>query len=266
MPILPRPDVDLYYEISGEGPPLLLIPGMLSDSASWLPVIPLLTPYFTLIRVDNRATGRMQDCGPFRLEECVKDIAALLEHLDLKDVHVAGHSMGGFLTLMLADRAPERLASVSLLTSAPTNGPRNFLLFDQALRMRRTPDLPEGFWLRNLFPWFMSPAFFSDPANLDASIAASYAYPFAQTTDSMQLQLEALTGFDAAPYVKPLPCRAQAILGANDLLFNEADAKEALAPIPNLTISTIEDAAHSIHWEQPHKVAEALRSFALNAP
>ncbi|GGA07966.1 alpha/beta fold hydrolase [Neptunicoccus cionae] len=266
MPTLPRPDVDLYYEISGEGPPLLLIPGMLSDSASWLPLIPLLAPHFTLIRVDNRATGRMQKCAPFTLEDCVNDIAALLDHLDLNEVHVAGHSMGGFLTLMLADRAPKRLASISLLTSAPINGPRNFLLFDQALQIRRNADLPEGFWLRNLFPWFMSPAFFSDPAYLDASIAASQAYPFAQTADSMELQLNALTGFNATPYVKPLPCPAQAILGANDLLFSEFDAKEALAPIRDLKISTIKDAAHSIHWEQPQNVAEALRYFALNAP
>ncbi|WP_069300782.1 alpha/beta fold hydrolase [Neptunicoccus sediminis] len=266
MPILPRPDVDLYYEISGEGPPLLLIPGMLSDSASWLPVVPLLSPHFTLIRVDNRATGRMQDCGPFTLADCVDDIAALLDHLHLTDVHVAGHSMGGFLTLMLGERAPDRLASVSLMTSAAINAPRNVLLFEQALAMRQNTSLPEGYWLRTLFPWFMSPAFFSNPANLDAAIAASHAYPFAQTPGAMELQLNALTGFDASKHVRPLPCRGQALLGANDLLFPETDAREALGAFADISITTVPDAAHSIHWEQPRKVAEALRSFALNAP
>ncbi|MDR6264745.1 alpha/beta hydrolase [Roseobacter sp. N2S] len=266
MPTLPRPDVDLYYEISGEGPPLLLIPGMLSDSASWLPVIPLLSPHFTLIRVDNRATGRMQNCGPFTLTDCVKDIAALLDHLDLKDVHVAGHSMGGYLSLMLAEHAADRLASISLMTSAATNGPRNFLLFEQALSLRQNTNLPTGFWLRNMFPWFMSPSFFTDPSLLDGAITASQAYPFAQSVDAMQLQIKALTGFDAADHCNPLPCRAQAILGANDLLFPETDARKALAAIPDLTIKTIPDAAHSIHWEQPQKLAEALKTFALNAP
>lgn len=266
MPTLPRPDVDLYYEISGEGPPLLLIPGMLSDSASWLPIIPLLTPHFTLIRVDNRATGRMQNCAPFTLTDCVEDIVALLDHLDLTDVHVAGHSMGGYLTLMLAERAPKRFASISLLTSAPVNGPRNFLLFEQALALRKNTSLPTGFWLRTLFPWLMSPAFFKDPMKLDGAIMASQAYPFAQSVEAMQLQINALTDFDAANHTKPLPCRAQAILGANDLLFPEADARQALASIPNLKISTIKDAAHSIHWEQPLKLAEALKTFALNTP
>ena len=266
MPTLPRPDVDLYYEISGDGPPLLLIPGMLSDSASWLPVIPLLAPHFTLIRVDNRATGRMQNCGPFTLTDCVDDIAALLDHLDLTDVHVAGHSMGGYLSLMLAKRAANRLASISLMTSAATNGPRNFLLFEQALILRQNTSLPAGFWLRTLFPWFMSPSFFTDPSLLDGAITAAQAYPFAQSLNAMQLQINALTQFDAADHSNALPCRAQAILGANDLLFPEADARQALAATPNLKITTIPDAAHSIHWEQPQKLAKALKTFALNTP
>ena len=266
MPTLPRPDVDIYYEISGEGPPLLLIPGMLSDTASWLPVIPLLAPHFTLIRADNRATGRMQKCGPFSLTDCIDDIAALLDHLSLSDVHVAGHSMGGYLSLLLAERCPDRLASISLLASAATNGPRNFLLFEQALALRKNANLPTGFWLRTLFPWLMSPGFFNDPTQLDGAISASQAYPFAQSVEAMELQINALTGFDAANHTKPLPCRAQAILGANDLLFPEADARQALAAIPNLKISTIQDAAHSIHWEQPRKLAEALKTFALNTP
>ena len=166
MPTVSRPDVDLYYEISGDGPPLLLIPGMLSDSATWMPMLPFLEPHYTLIRVDNRATGRMQDCGPFILPDCADDIAALADHLDLKDLHVMGHSMGGYLTLMLADLIPDRLASLTLLTSAATNGHRNFILFQHALKLYQDPNMPAGFWLRNLFPWLMSPSFFANPNNL----------------------------------------------------------------------------------------------------
>lgn len=261
MPILSRPDVDLYYEISGGGPPLLLIPGMLSDSATWLPLLPFLEPHYTLIRVDNRATGRMQDCGPFTLPDCAADIAALTEHLDINDLHVMGHSMGGYLTLMLADLIPGRLASLTLLTSAAANGHRNFILFQHALKLYQDPNMPAGFWLKNLFPWLMSPSFFANPNNLENAIKASLAYPFAQTAASMERQTHALTGFANRDPETPLPCRAQAILGDRDLLFPEPDARAALAPIPNLEINTIKNAAHSIHWEQPADVAKALMSF-----
>jgi pimeloyl-ACP methyl ester carboxylesterase len=203
----------------------------------------------------------MQDCGPFILPDCANDIAALAEHLDLTDLHIMGHSMGGYLSLMLADLIPTRLASLTLLTSAATNGHRNFILFQHALKLYQDPNMPAGFWLRNLFPWLMSPSFFADPNNLDNAINASLAYPFAQTAASVKLQIKALTGFQNRDPKKPLPCCAQAILGDRDLLFPEPDARAALAPIPDLEIHTIKDAAHSIHWEQPADVAKALITF-----
>lgn len=250
----------LPYEVSGKGPPLLLIGGMLSDSATWLPVLPLLEPHFTVIRPDNRATGRHQDVAPFTLPDCADDLAALLDHLNLKDVHVAGHSMGGYLTLMLADRAPDRLASLSLLASAAVNGHRNFELFNQVLKLRRAAD--DGFWLRVLYLWLQSPAFFADPQNLDDVIAAVANYPYAQSLTAMELQIDALTGFAQRPPNTPLPCPIQAVLAGRDLLFPEPDARAALAPIPGLEVHAIAEAAHSIHWEAPAEVAAHLRRFA----
>ena len=71
MPVLERDDLELHYEIEGDGPPLLMIAGMASDSASWAPLVPLLTPHFTLIRPDNRTTGRgIKDCPDQPLDHC----------------------------------------------------------------------------------------------------------------------------------------------------------------------------------------------------
>lgn len=259
MPTEKLNGTEVYYEISGNGPPLLLLAGMMSDSASWLPLLPLLEPHFTVIRPDNRATGRMQDATPFVLPDCADDHAALVEHLGLSDLHVAGHSMGGYLALMLSERVPERLASLSLLASAAVNGHRNFLLFQHALKLRGHPE--PDFWLRNLYPWLMSPGFFANREAFDAHMAAALAYPHAQTRDSMTLQLGALTGHNGKP-PKSLPCKAQALLAEHDLLFPLADARKALSAIPDLVIHEVEGAGHSIHWENPAEVARLLRAFA----
>ncbi|MEM9639120.1 MAG: lipolytic enzyme, partial [Pseudomonadota bacterium] len=58
MPDLGLPEVTLHYEVTGSGPPMILIAGMMSDSASWGPLIPHLEAHFTLICPDNRTTGR----------------------------------------------------------------------------------------------------------------------------------------------------------------------------------------------------------------
>ena len=263
MPTLHRPDVDIYYEHAGTGPPLLLIPGMLSDSATWMPVLPFLEPHFTLIRPDNRATGRMQDVELFSLSDCVDDLTALIEHLDLTNLHVAGHSMGGYLSLMLAEAVPDRIASMSLLASAGVNGPRNFQLFTSALEIRNLETDPARMaWLRALFPWLMSPEFFRDPNQLEAAIAASAAYAHGQSTHAMATQIDALTRFRGAPKGEKLPFPIQAVLADNDLLFPVDAAKGALKHVPDITFEVISDAAHSIHWEQPAAVAQAIRKIA----
>ena len=80
----------------------------------------------------------------------------------------------------------------------------------------------------------------------------------------METQINALTGFRRRPAKTPLPCKAQAVLADRDLLFPLADAQKALAPIPDLHIEIIKDAAHSIHWEQPKSVAQSLINFAIH--
>ena len=58
MATFSRGDVDVYYEIHGEGAPLLMIAGLASDSQSWQPIIADLASHYRLITVDNRGAGR----------------------------------------------------------------------------------------------------------------------------------------------------------------------------------------------------------------
>lgn len=102
MPDLPLSDISLHYEVDGSGPPLLMLAGMLSDSASWGALAPLLSDHFTLIRPDNRSTGRTT---PWDAETSVaqmaRDALTLMEYLGHDTFHVVGHSMGGLMAMEL---------------------------------------------------------------------------------------------------------------------------------------------------------------------
>ena len=58
MPQFERPGASIHYEVTGNGPPLLLIAGTASDNASWGPLIPPLSEQFRLIMIDNRGSGK----------------------------------------------------------------------------------------------------------------------------------------------------------------------------------------------------------------
>jgi pimeloyl-ACP methyl ester carboxylesterase len=107
MPTLRNGDVDLYYELRGNGRPLLLVAGLASDQAFWYPALDALVARRQVILVDNRGAGRTTPAdAPASISDMAGDCAALLRHLALSRVDVAGHSMGGMIAQELALRFP----------------------------------------------------------------------------------------------------------------------------------------------------------------
>lgn len=263
MPTLSLPDVTLHYEIDGQGPPLMLIAGTASDSASWAPLLEPLAQRFTVIRPDNRSTGRTRPLdSPLSLEHWADDALALAAHLGMGPVAVAGHSLGGMIGMAMAARGP--VARLAMLASAPIHQARNGALFDLMLRLRE-PGQPPDLWLRAFLPWLFHPRFFAVPGQLDAAIAQSLAYPHAQAPAQMAAQVTALRAADPTALMPRVACPVLALLAADDLLIPEGPAREALAALPDLRVKTLADCGHSLHWDAPEATLAALIPFLEGA-
>jgi pimeloyl-ACP methyl ester carboxylesterase len=132
MPTTTVNGVRLYYALTGDGPPLVLVHGSWGDGASWDLVAPALAQRFRVLIYDRRGHSRSER-PPTQgsTEEDVDDLAALIEHLDLAPAHVMGTSSGAALALRLAARRPELVRSVAghepplfdLFVDDPDQGP-----------------------------------------------------------------------------------------------------------------------------------------------
>jgi pimeloyl-ACP methyl ester carboxylesterase len=266
MPELSLPDVNLHYEVSGTGPPLLLIAGMLSDNASWGALLPLLAGSFTVIRPDNRGTGRT---APWDAEASVQthaeDAAALMNALGHARYHLVGHSMGGLAGMELAGMFPDRVRSLSILASAPVRAPRTMAIFDALRNIRQAPD-GERLWLAALLPWVFRPGFFTEPSNSAQAVEASLAYPYAQTADAMARQIEVLRSYRASVKLQDIRTPTLVLHAADDILIPMQAARAAFAAMPDVTQIVVPDAGHSIHWDAPGLVAEHLSRFIAAHP
>ena len=259
MPDLDLPDVTLHYEVSGTGPPLLMIAGFMSDGASWQPLLPLLEPHFTLIRPDNRTTGRTRPWdAPVSMSLWVGDVLALLDHLGLPRAHVLGHSLGGNIGWVLARTAPERVSSLLTLGSAPIALRRNTDLFRALIAIRRS-DAPPDTWLRALFPWLFSEDVYGRRGAIAAAVDASLSYPHAQSADAMELQLEALRTVDPAPFELPPEVPFHAVLSRDDLLV---PLDRSLPSLDGVRTTILDGPGHSIHWDAPDTVARLVLEMA----
>jgi pimeloyl-ACP methyl ester carboxylesterase len=140
MPFFERDDVSIHYEEHGSGFPVLLIApgGMRSTIGAWAnaPWNPVehLEPHFRVIVMDQRNAGRSR--APIRSTDgwqvYTEDQLALLDHLGVKDFHVAGMCIGGPYCMGLVSAAPERVASAVLFQPIGLDGNRQafFDMFD----------------------------------------------------------------------------------------------------------------------------------------
>ena len=92
-----RTDVDLHYEDLGEGRPVVLIHGWPLSGRSWEPQVPALVDAgYRVVTYDRRGFGASsQPWGGYDYDTLAADLAALLDHLDVRDATLVGFSMGG---------------------------------------------------------------------------------------------------------------------------------------------------------------------------
>lgn len=108
-------DVEIAYEVQGEGEPVLLIHGaFVADGMRPLAVQPELADY-KVISYHRRGYGDSSGNPPPDVATHAADARALLEHLDATPAHVIGHSYGGSTAIQLACETPDAVRSLVLL-------------------------------------------------------------------------------------------------------------------------------------------------------
>ncbi|WP_367137168.1 alpha/beta fold hydrolase [Saccharothrix sp. HUAS TT1] len=110
--------VRTWYEVRGEGEPLVLLHGGFSDSRDFEANLARLADRFRVFLVDRRGHGRTPDVpGPVPLDVLAGDVIAFLERVVGGPAHLAGYSAGGVVALGVAQRRPDLVRGLVVLNS-----------------------------------------------------------------------------------------------------------------------------------------------------
>jgi 3-oxoadipate enol-lactonase len=128
MPIQRVGDIDMYYELRGEGDPVVLIGGLGNDITESERLIEWLAQANRVLAFDNRGAGRTDKPDiPYSIEMMAADTAGLMEALGISGATVLGISMGGRIAMELTLEHPELVARLILVSTSavarPDNGP-----------------------------------------------------------------------------------------------------------------------------------------------
>jgi len=111
--------INLYYETHGSGRPMILLHGGLMSGETFGPILPTLAEHHQVIVVDLQGHGRTADIDrPIDPQLMADDIAALIDHLGLRQPDVVGYSLGGGVAFHVAFKYPEKIGR---LVSASAN-------------------------------------------------------------------------------------------------------------------------------------------------
>ncbi len=123
--------MNLFFRDEGSriGLPIVLIHGFPLDYTMWQPQVRALKNHFRVVTYDVRGLGRSPlNDAPVTMDSYVDDLFSLLDHLNISAPAICGFSMGGYIALRAAERAPQRLQALILAdtrSEADTEQARN---------------------------------------------------------------------------------------------------------------------------------------------
>lgn len=256
MPWIDVNDVALHYELSGEGPPLLLLHEMGGCLESWNPVVALL-PGFRVLRPDQRGAGLSQKIvAAVTLDDLVADVAALLAALKVQDkVVVAGCAVGAAVALAFAARHPGRVAAV--LAMAPATG-------IPAERRPAALELAARHEAEGMRPRLLERIDHSFPARYrgeDDRLAAFRGIMLANDPRSYAAIYRMLATMDLAADLPRIGCPCLVLAGETDATRPAEMVAAVAAAIPGAAFRRV-PSGHVMPMLTPRLVAEAIVELA----
>lgn len=111
--------MELYYEVSGKGDPLIVLHGAYMNIISMGEIIPKLAMTHNIYALELQGHGRTNDIDrPITYPNLADDVADFMDAIDLKKAHVFGYSLGAITGLQLAIRHPEKVNKLIFCSGA----------------------------------------------------------------------------------------------------------------------------------------------------
>ncbi|MEH7106383.1 alpha/beta fold hydrolase [Bacillus sp. JJ1764] len=246
MPVTKANGIDLYYEVHGEGEPLLLIMGLSLSSRSWFRSVPVLSEHYQVIIFDNRGVGQSgKPNTPYSIELMAEDTRAVLDAVGVESAHVYGISMGGMIAQRFALKYPNRVKSLILgcttsggATHVQPGADVSMLMMSRA-SSTATPE--EMAWATA--PILYSQSFIENHRQLIAEdIEKRIEQPI--LPHAYVLQLQACIGHDTSEEINTIQKPTLIIHGNEDKLVPYENGVVLAEKIPNAEFLTIQGAGH----------------------
>jgi pimeloyl-ACP methyl ester carboxylesterase len=267
--------VDTYYEVQGQGEPVLLVPASWWPSDTWnVGAVPFLSQRFKTIVFDCRGTGRSgKPKDGYTVEQFSQDCIALLAHLGVSRCHAVGFALGGQVVQAMAIERPDLVATLTIAASGAgaktlAGGPRS-LSPDTEREIR---DIGFERYIRNYIEndtMAFNPKFYREHPEVVAALADA-VWSGQSTVEMFRRHEDARLTWDTLAKAAEVKMPALILCGADDDVSRRGStpvgtAKRLAEMTPGCELFLIPNTKHMTFWDGAGGLV-ALQEFLVRHP
>jgi 3-oxoadipate enol-lactonase len=252
-------DVEIFYEMRGSGPPVVLLHPFPCHHEFWNPVAGALDSRYRLILPDLRGHGDSEiGEGPALMQKHASDVTRVLEAAGVGKAAFIGCSIGGYILFEFWRRFRERVTSLALCDTRPQSdtaeGRANRLKAAAAVLEQGTEP-----FIESMIPKLMGRTTVSTRPDL---VDGARAMMRKMSAEDICLVLRGMAERpDSVADLKSVNVPTLIVIGEEDVLSTVADGELMRQNIASSELKVIPKAGHYAPWEQPELVGKVLRQF-----
>jgi pimeloyl-ACP methyl ester carboxylesterase len=254
--------VNIAYRVQGEGPPLVLVMGYRLSSAAWpAAFLEALARQFTVITMDNRGTGQSdKPVDGYAVANMARDLAGLLDELNISHTYILGYSMGGAIAQEFARQFPNRVLGL-VLCATMCGGPRAIYAPPPVVRVMRELDgLRPDEISRQIWKVTYSPGYLEKHRQLaEDQMRREIAAP--TPLHAADLQFQAFAEFDCSKALPNIHAPTLVLTGELDQLISPRNSRMIASLIPGAKLIIIPGCGHRVMWERTDECVAFVAEF-----
>jgi len=272
MTIVKVNDIEMYYEIHGEGFPLIVIPGLFGSSESGYARIFMegFSSEYKVILLDNRGTGRSDKPDiEYSIMMMADDISGLMDAILISKAHVLGASMGGAIAQALALNHPDKVLSLILCCtccgsqrwygSAPNPTTKEFWNFVESVARGQPPEMSVEEYSEFFLRMFFTPSYIQENRDSLLRSMASIKYPTPLVGRVRQAQ--AALNFDFCERLPEIKIPTIIMAAEDDVVVSPENSRFLAERISDARLKMFNEGAHNFIPELQHQVIPLILDF-----
>ena len=261
MPFFNNKGVKIYYEVYGEGYPVVFLGGMGMTCEGWFFQKNFFSKNYQVILLDNRGSGRSDTPeADFTIDNMVDDVYCLMKDLSVEKTHIVSISMGGFIALQFANKYPEKVKSLVLSNTAAKISNKSIyrLKFWEEMREK---NIELNLQIKEQILWIFPEKIFYDMQFVNNIFEQMINFPYKQSNEGYKKQLNACISFDATYFLEKIDTPALIFASTDDIIIPFNDAKLLNEKIKNSKFISFDNCGHIIPSVHSDKFNKTVHDF-----